>query len=75
MPVYPKQTTSQDNVLAAEVRAVLNNGKEWGTSGSTLATVSDLNALSTPSAADLATVQGIASKVNTILALLRNLNV
>lgn len=75
MAVYPIQTTTQDNVLAAQLRATLNNGKEWGVSGSTLATVSDLNALSNPSAADLTTVQGIASKVNTILALLRNLNV
>lgn len=74
MSVYRKQTTSQDNVLAAELRAALNNGKEWGTSGSTLATVSNLDSLATPAAADLATVQGIAAKVNTILALLRNLN-
>lgn len=70
----PISNKTQDQVEAANVRAVLNNGKEWGTAGSTLATVSDLNALSAPAAADLATVQGIATKVNTMLALLRNLN-
>jgi hypothetical protein len=69
MPIYRKQTTQQDNVLAAEVRAVLNSGKEWGTSSSTLATVTDLDAL-----ASGATAAQIATKVNTILALLRNLN-
>ena len=70
MPIYRKQTTQQDNVLAAEVRAVLNNGKEWGTDSSTLGTVTDLDAL----VAGTATAPQIAAKVNTILALLRNLN-
>ena len=71
MSVFSKSTTTQDNVLAAELRSVLNNGTEWGTSGSTLATVSDLAALNTATA----TTAQIATKVNTILALLRNLNV
>jgi len=71
MAVYQKQTTTQDNVLASELRSALNNGKRWGTSGSTLATVSDLNNLNTGSA----TTVDIATKVNVILALLRNLNV
>lgn len=70
MPIYRKQTTQQDNVLAAEVRAVLNSGKEWGTASSTLGTVTDLDAL----VASTATAPQIAAKVNTILALLRNLN-
>lgn len=70
MPIYRKQTTQQDNVLAAEVRAVLNDGKEWGTASSTLGTVTDLDAL----VASTATAPQIAAKVNTILALLRNLN-
>lgn len=69
MPIYRKQTTHQDNVLAAEVRAVLNNGKEWGTASSTLATVTDLDALAAG-----ATLPQTVAKVNTILALLRNLN-
>ena len=57
--------------MAAELRAALNNGKEWGTSGSTLATVSSLDAIATPASA---TAPDVAAKVNTILALLRNLN-
>lgn len=72
MAVFSKSSTTQDNVLAAELRSVLNNGREWGTSGSTLATVSDLAALADPATA---TSPEIATKVNTILALLRNLNV
>lgn len=72
MAVYPIQTTTQDNVLAAQLRSVLNNGPEWGTSGSTLAATSDLAALADPATA---TSVQIATKVNTILALLRNLNV
>ena len=36
---FPLQTRTQDNVLAAQVRGVVNNGPEWGTSGSTVATV------------------------------------
>jgi len=70
MSKYSKQTTSQDNVLAADLRAVFNNGREWGTTGSSLAAVSDLDDLSTATA----TTAQIATKVNTILALLRNLN-
>ena len=67
----PISNKTQDKVLAAELRAVLNNGKEWGTSGSSLATVSDLDAIATPGSA---TAEDVANKVNTILALLRNLN-
>ena len=36
---FPLQTRTQDNVLAAQIRGVVNNGPEWGTSGSTLATI------------------------------------
>lgn len=71
MSVYRKQTTTQDNVLAAELRSVLNNGKEWGTTGSTLASVASLSAIADPATA---TAEDVANKVNTILALLRNLN-
>lgn len=73
MPL-PISNKTLDQVEAANIRAALNNGKEWGASGSTLATVADLNALATVAAADVATLQGVATKVNTILALLRNLN-
>lgn len=65
----PIQVRTQDNVLAAEIRSALNNGPEWGTAGSTLATTSDLNALA--GGADLPTT---VAKVNVILSLLRNLN-
>ena len=47
----PISNKTQDKVLAAELRAVLNNGKEWGTSGSSLATVSNLDAIATPASA------------------------
>jgi hypothetical protein len=67
----PFSNKTQDQVEAANIRAALNNGKEWGTSGSTLATVSDLAAIATPGSA---TAADVAAKVNTILALLRNLN-
>jgi hypothetical protein len=70
MPL-PISNKTQDKVLAAELRAALNSGNEWGTSGSTLATVSSLNAIATPASA---TTEDVANKVNTILALLRNLN-
>lgn len=69
MPIYRKQTTQKDNVLAAEIRAVLNDGKEWGTASSLLGTVTDLDALAAG-----ATLPQTVAKVNTILALLRNLN-
>jgi hypothetical protein len=96
---FPKQTATQDKVLAANMRVCLNKGPEWGTSGSTVATigsttggvsgdtVSSLSLLAltnagTPSvtstvtnsafsANDIATIVG---KVNTILNVLRNLN-
>ena len=70
MPLSISSKT-QDKVLAAELRAALNSGKEWGTSGSSLATVSDLDAIATPGSA---TAEDVANKVNTVLALLRNLN-
>jgi hypothetical protein len=36
---FPLQTRTQDNVLAAQIRGAVNNGPEWGTTGSTVATV------------------------------------
>lgn len=91
MPVYPKQTRTQDNVLAANLRSTLNNGPEWGTASSTLATVSDLDGLTAASGTAGSTIsdvgasftqatlnnnfRSLTAKVNTILALLRNLNV
>jgi len=97
---FPLQTRSQDNVLAAQVRGVLNNGPEWGTSGSTVATVvagsggaaSTLSTLTAASGTASATstlvdvtatptqttinnnFQTLATKLNTILSLLQNLN-
>jgi hypothetical protein len=87
---------TQDQVQAAALRTVLNNGKEWGTSGSTLATVTDISANTDSSGgtashtiaaiaagasytqADMLAVKnGLASvsaKLNTVLALIRNLN-
>jgi hypothetical protein len=35
----PLQTRTQDNVLAAQIRGAVNNGPEWGTAGTTVATV------------------------------------
>jgi hypothetical protein len=96
----PLQTRTQDNVLAAQVRGVLNNGPEWGTSGSTVATVvtgsggaaSTLSTLTAASGTASATstlvdvtatptqttinnnFQTLATKLNTILSLLQNLN-
>jgi len=35
----PLQTRTQDNVLAAQIRGAVNNGPEWGTAGSTVATI------------------------------------
>jgi hypothetical protein len=97
---FPLQTRTQDNVLAAQVRGVLNNGPEWGTSGSTVATVvtgsggaaSTLSTLTAASGTANATstlvdvtvtptqttinnnFQTLATKLNTILSLLQNLN-
>jgi len=96
---FPLQTVTQNKVLASQIRGCLNKGPEWGTSGSTVATigsstggvagdtVSSLSLLAltnagTPnttstvtnsafSANDIATIVG---KVNTILNVLRNLN-
>ena len=68
---FPLQLATQDKVLAARVRGVLNKGPEWNTTGSTLADA-------TTSLADLdtgtATAAQIATKVNTIFALIKNLN-
>jgi hypothetical protein len=67
---FPLQVATQDKVLAAQVRGVLNKGPEWNTTGSTLADA-------TTSLADLAggaSAATIVTKVNIILSLLRNLN-
>jgi len=68
---FPLQVRTQDKVLAAKVRGILNQGPEWNTAGSTLADA-------TTSLADLnpgtATTAQIATKVNTLLALIKNLN-
>jgi hypothetical protein len=67
---FPLQVATQDKVLAARVRGVLNKGPEWNTTGSTLADA-------TTSLADLAggaSAATIVTKVNIILSLLRNLN-
>jgi len=97
---FPLQVATQDKVLAAKLRGCLNKGPEWGTSGSTVATigsstggvtgdtVSSLSLLAltnagTPSATSTvvasgtysaADLQTIVGKVNTILNVLRNLN-
>ena len=39
MSLLPLQTRTQDNVLATQLRGALNNGPDWGSSGSTVATV------------------------------------
>jgi hypothetical protein len=96
----PLQTRTQFSVYSAQIRGALNNGPDWGTSGSTLATVgssaggasgdtvatispivlttpgtpsatSTIANSGTPSANDVATIVG---KLNTVIALLRNLN-
>jgi len=68
---FPLQVRTQDKVLAAQVRGVLNQGPEWNTAGSTLADA-------TTSLADLvvgtSTLAQTQTKVNTILALIKNLN-
>jgi hypothetical protein len=97
---FPLQVATQDKVLAAQIRGTLNKGPEWGTAGSTVATigsstggvsgdtVSSLSLLAltnagTPSATSTvvasgtysaADLQTIVGKVNTILNVLRNLN-
>lgn len=97
---FPIQVATQDKVLAGQIRGCLNKGPEWGTSGSTVATigsstggvsgdtVSSLSLLAltnagTPSATSTvvasgtysaADLQTIVGKVNTILNVLRNLN-
>lgn len=82
---FPLQTQTQNNVLAAELRGALNNGPDWSSTFTTDGASTSLKAITisagTPSststitnsgysAADIAT---IATKVNAILALLRNL--
>lgn len=68
---FPLQTATQNKVLAAQVRGVLNQGPEWNTPGSVLAdATTSLAGLNITTAT---TVQ-IASKVNIILNLLKNLN-
>lgn len=97
---FPLQSRTQNKVLAAQVRGVLNQGPDWGTTGSTVATigsstggvsgdtVSSLSLLAltnagTPSATSTVVASGtysatdiqtIVGKVNTILNVLRNLN-
>jgi len=97
---FPLQTASQNKALASQIRGCLNKGPEWGTSGSTVATIgsstggvagdtvsslsllaltnagspsntSTVTASASYSAADIQTIVG---KVNTILNVLRNLN-
>ena len=82
---FPLQTATQNNVLAAQLRGALNNGPDWSSTFTTDGASTSLKAITisagTPSststitntaysAADIAT---IATKVNAILALLRNL--
>jgi hypothetical protein len=92
----PISNKTQDQVAAANLRALFNGGKEWGTSGSTLATVTDISANTDSSggtashtiaaiAAGVGYTQGdmlavknglasVSAKLNTVLALIRNLN-
>jgi len=82
---FPLQTATQNNALAAQLRGALNNGPDWSSTFTTDGASTSLKAITisagTPSststitntaysAADIAT---IATKVNAILALLRNL--
>jgi hypothetical protein len=41
---FPKQTATQDKVLAAQMRVALNKGPEWGTAGSSVAAINDTTA-------------------------------
>jgi hypothetical protein len=41
---FPLQVVTQNKVLAAQVRGVLNAGPEWGTVGSTVAAINDTTA-------------------------------
>lgn len=96
----PISNKTLDQVTAANVRGVLNNGSEWGTSGTTIAsfgaatggaatTLSTLTAASgtvsatstlvdvtaSPTQATInANFQTLATKLNVVLNLLRNLN-
>ena len=97
---FPLQVATQDKVLAARVRGTLNKGPEWGTAGSTVATIGSatggvsgdtvatlspivLTAPGTPNptstiansgAPGVNDVSTIVGKLNTVIALLRNLN-
>jgi hypothetical protein len=70
MPL-PISSKTQDQVEAANIRAALNGGKEWGTSGSTV----DSTALTTLSTAVTtgSEAEQIAA-INLIRLMLKNLN-
>jgi len=96
----PISNKTLDQVAAANIRAALNGGSEWGTSGTTIASVgaatggaaTTLSALTAASGAVNATstlvdvtatptqatinanFQTLATKLNVVLNLLRNLN-
>jgi hypothetical protein len=66
----PFSNKTQDQVAAANLRAVLNNGKEWGTSGSTV----DSAALTTLSAAvTTGSEADQVAAINLIRLMLKNL--
>jgi len=67
----PFSNKTQDQVAAANVRAALNNGKEWGTSGSTV----DSTALTTLSTAvTTGSEADQVAAINLIRLMLKNLN-
>jgi hypothetical protein len=67
----PFSNKTQDQVAAANVRAALNNGKEWGTSGSTVDSAA-LTTLSTTVTTGSEAEQVAA--INLIRLMLKNLN-
>jgi hypothetical protein len=64
---FPLQVRTQDKVLAAQVRGVLNQGPEWGTTGSTLATVGAASGGAASTLSTLTAASGAASATSTLV--------
>jgi hypothetical protein len=63
----PFSNKTQDQVAAANVRAALNNGKEWGTSGSTVASVGAATGGAATTLSTLTAASGTVSATSTLV--------
>jgi hypothetical protein len=64
---FPLQTATQNKVLAAQIRGTLNQGPEWGTAGSTVATIGAASGGAATTLSTLTAASGTVSATSTLV--------